>query len=114
MHILSPVYLRCIRTSTSIWIQPGLIASTYALKKLQSGLNPDSPIHLPSRIQSGFRWIRLDFVGAWQRFKGSKVHITTDPARGMVYNTDKKTDNDTMLFVIILVIKKKNTMIENM
>ena len=38
--------------------------------------------------------------------KGSKVHITTDPARGMVYNTDKKTDNDTMLFVIILVIKK--------
>ena len=61
-----------------------------------------------------------------QRFKGSKVHITTDPARGMVYNTDKKTDNDTMLFVIILVIKNKkiknnnnnnnknNTMIENM
>ena len=44
-----------------------------------------------------------------QQFKGSKVskvHITTDPARGMVYNTDKKTDNDTMLFVIILVIKK--------
>ena len=38
------------------------------------------------------------------RFK--KVHITTDPARGMVYNTDKKTENDTMLFVIILVIKK--------
>ena len=49
----------------------------------------------------------------WRRFKGSKVHITTDPARGMVYNTDKKTDNDTMLFVIILVIKN-NTMIENM
>ena len=40
-----------------------------------------------------------------QRFKVSKVYITTDPARGMVYNTDKKTDNDTMLFVIILVIK---------
>ena len=34
------------------------------------------------------------------------IIITTDPARGMVYNTDKKTDNDTMLFVIILVIKK--------
>ena len=31
--------------------------------------------------------------------KGSKVHVTTDPARGMVY-TDKETDNDIIILVI--------------
>ena len=54
--------LRCVNTSTSIRIDR--VCTTHA-KKLQSGLNPDSPIHLPSRIQSGFRWIQLDFVGVW-------------------------------------------------
>ena len=45
------------------------------------------------------KWCRLQ-VTMQHVDKGSKVHVTTDPARGMVY-TDKKAEND----IIILVIK---------
>ena len=48
--------------ASALALQSGLIASAI---RTQSGLNPDSPIHLPSRIQSGFRWIQLDLVGVW-------------------------------------------------
>ena len=40
-------------------LNPGVTVSS------DTGLNPDSTIHPPSRIRSGFRWIQLDFVGVW-------------------------------------------------
>ena len=60
---------------------------SYAFREINKKSLPKSCLEIRNQAAAPY------FPRFSSAHKGSKVHVTTDPARGMVH-TDKETDND--------------------